>query len=178
MNKFNEKAEQIAIVKLFSDKYGIKSAFIVLLACSPLVVYIFWGLAWAFIVDFIGIVFPAYMSLRAVETDSKSDDTQWLTYWVVYSMIHILDEFKDIIFFWVPFYDFIMLGFIVWMVLPQTRGAFAVYHYVLRPLLMRYEKNIDRAYERAVAQTKECGGSVGGVAYSAAVATGAKAMSE
>ena len=37
-----------------------------------------------FLCDFIGFVFPAYLSFKAVETPDTRDDTQWLTYWIVY----------------------------------------------------------------------------------------------
>ena len=40
-DKLNEKAEKVAVIKKFSDKYGIKSAFIVLILCAPLALYIF-----------------------------------------------------------------------------------------------------------------------------------------
>ena len=37
-----------------------------------------------FLCDFIGFVFPAYLSFKAVESADTRDDTQWLTYWIVY----------------------------------------------------------------------------------------------
>ena len=37
-----------------------------------------------FLCDFIGFVFPAYLSFKAVESPDTRDDTQWLTYWIVY----------------------------------------------------------------------------------------------
>nr|CAD2202700.1 unnamed protein product [Meloidogyne enterolobii] len=31
-----------------------------------------------------GYLYPAYVSIKAIESHTKEDDTQWLTYWVVF----------------------------------------------------------------------------------------------
>lgn len=57
-------------------------------------------------------------SIKAIESSVKEDDTQWLTYWVVYGLFSIVEAFSDIFLFWFPFYyaskvgQFIMLYFI------------------------------------------------------------------
>ena len=52
----------------------------------------------------IGFVYPAYCSVRALESRSKDDDTQWLTYWVVFALFSVIEFFSDILVGWVPFY--------------------------------------------------------------------------
>ena len=42
---------------------------------------------------------------KAVESPQGDDDTQWLTYWIVYSTFNILEYFTDLILFWIPFYS-------------------------------------------------------------------------
>ncbi|CAN1357302.1 HVA22-like protein a [Linum perenne] len=37
------------------------------------------------------LLYPLYASIRAIETKSRSDDQQWLTYWVLYSMITLFE---------------------------------------------------------------------------------------
>nr|CAG8622452.1 8109_t:CDS:2 [Entrophospora candida] len=39
----------------------------------------FWG---ALVSNLIGWIYPAYASFKAIESDVKVDDTQWLTYWL------------------------------------------------------------------------------------------------
>merc|ERR1711862_1052798 len=38
-----------------------------------------------FMTRFLGFLYPVYASIKALITDEKDDDTQWLMYWVVYA---------------------------------------------------------------------------------------------
>lgn len=42
--------------------------------------------------------------IKAIESPNKEDDTQWLTYWVVYGVFSIAEFFSDLFLSWVPFY--------------------------------------------------------------------------
>ena len=46
----------------------------------------------------------SFSSCKAIDSEDKDDDTQWLTYWVVYAAFGIVEYFTDIILSWVPFY--------------------------------------------------------------------------
>ena len=39
-----------------------------------------------------GFVYPCYMSFKAIESDAKGDDTQWLTYWMVFAVFSLMEE--------------------------------------------------------------------------------------
>ena len=43
------------------------------------------------------------MAYKAIESDATDDDTQWLTYWVVYSMMMIFESVADSFVFWCVF---------------------------------------------------------------------------
>jgi len=43
-------------------------------------------------------------SCKAIDSEEKDDDTQWLTYWVVYAAFGIMEYFTDLLLSWVPFY--------------------------------------------------------------------------
>jgi len=46
-------------------------------------------------------------SVKAIESVNKEDDTQWLTYWVVYSVFALAEFFTDILLSWIPLYWFL-----------------------------------------------------------------------
>ena len=48
-----------------------------------------------------GFVYPAYRSIKAIETSIKDDDTQWLIYWVVFACFSVAEFFSDILIGWV-----------------------------------------------------------------------------
>lgn len=43
-------------------------------------------------------------SIKAIESNSKEDDTTWLTYWVVYGVFSVAEFFSDLFLYWFPFY--------------------------------------------------------------------------
>jgi receptor expression-enhancing protein 5/6 len=49
-------------------------------------------------------MYPAYCSVKALESHKKDDDTQWLVYWVVFAMFSVCEFFSDMLVGWVPFY--------------------------------------------------------------------------
>ena len=46
----------------------------------------------------------SFISVKAVESASKDDDTQWLIYWVVFGVFNIVEFFSDILLSWFPLY--------------------------------------------------------------------------
>jgi receptor expression-enhancing protein 5/6 len=88
-------------------------------------------------VDLTGFVYPAYMSFKSMDSGSQ-DDTQWLTYWVVFSFLSIVESLMGFLVVLIPFYFWIKIGIIVWMYYPATRGAQVIYDQALRPLLLPY----------------------------------------
>jgi len=48
---------------------------------------------------------------------------QWLSYWIIFSLFTLVEFFLDIILAWVPLYYEAKLIFILWLALPQTKGA-------------------------------------------------------
>jgi len=52
----------------------------------------------------IGFLYPAYASIRAIESPGGNDDTEWLMYWVVFAGFSVVEFFSDILLDWIPVY--------------------------------------------------------------------------
>ena len=96
----------------------------------------------------VGFVYPAFKSFEAIEKKGR-DDTQWLIYWVVYAFFSIIETFVDILLYWIPFYYAFKMAFLLWAMLPQTKGAKFLYDSFLKDFLKRNESKIDAALNDA-----------------------------
>ena len=84
-----------------------------------------------------GFLIPAYYSLGALFTANKADDTQWLTYWVVFSLFTVIESLISVV-YWFPFYFTFKFIFLLWLSLPAFRGADIIFRSFLAPTLGRY----------------------------------------
>ncbi|KAK6128220.1 hypothetical protein DH2020_038024 [Rehmannia glutinosa] len=91
-------------------------------------------------------VLAGYASIRAIETKSHVDDQQWLTYWVLYSMITLFELTFAKIIEWLPFWSYAKLIFTCWLVIPYFSGAAYVYEHVVRPYLVTRQKTVNIWY--------------------------------
>ncbi|KAI3688760.1 hypothetical protein L2E82_46572 [Cichorium intybus] len=81
----------------------------------------------------VSLAYPLYASIRAIETKNVADDRQWLTYWVLYSMITLFELTFDKLIEWIPFWSYVKLIVTCWLVIPQFSGATYVYEQYVRP---------------------------------------------
>ncbi|KAM7202770.1 protein yop-1 [Naviculisporaceae sp. PSN 640] len=84
-----------------------------------------------------GFVIPGYYSLEALFTANKTDDTQWLTYWVVFSLFTVIESLVSVV-YWFPFYYTFKFVFLLWLSLPAFKGADIIFRSFLSPTLGRY----------------------------------------
>ena len=82
--------------------------------------------------DLFGFVYPAFASLRAIESKNKDDDTQWLTYWVVFAIISILEHVLGGLMEGIPVYYGLKMSYLAWLFLPKFQGAVFTYKQALK----------------------------------------------
>uniref|UniRef100_A0ACD5VYZ9 Uncharacterized protein n=1 Tax=Avena sativa TaxID=4498 RepID=A0ACD5VYZ9_AVESA len=73
------------------------------------------------------LLYPLYASMRAIEGPSSLDDQQWLTYWVLYSLITLFELSFWKALQWLPLWPYMKLLFCCWLVLPIFNGAAYIY---------------------------------------------------
>jgi hypothetical protein len=64
------------------------------------------------LVDLVGFVYPAYMSFKSMDTNA-GDDTQWLTYWIVFSFLSIIETMLSFVTALIPMYFWLKIAIII-----------------------------------------------------------------
>ncbi|RZF41699.1 hypothetical protein LSTR_LSTR011634 [Laodelphax striatellus] len=132
--------------KWAEEKSGVKRIYIFTLAICFLGVYLVFGWAAQLVCNFVGFLYPAYASMKALETPQKGDDTKWLTYWTVFAFFTLLEYPSDMLLYWFPFYWLVKCVFFIWCFLPlENNGSVILYNKVIRPQFLQHQGSIDNA---------------------------------
>lgn len=156
----NVKVVYASHFKVIQEKTGIPGE-IVVGALGVMLIFVLIGYLDVYITNFIGIVYPAYWSIKAIESKESDDDKQWLTYWVLFSLFSLVDLFLGSFLKFIPFYFVFKMIFLIWLMAPMTKGAIFIYDKILIKIFKKYESKLDelsntinRASDNAVTSTK------------------------
>jgi|TARA_B110000090_G_C13090103_1_gene334481 receptor expression-enhancing protein 5/6 len=86
-----------------------------------------------FIIDLVAYLYPAYASVKAIETDDPEDDTMWLTYWLVFSLFKLVEGIADSLLHYIPFYAIAKCCFLIWCFHPSFKGSKIIYDSCIAP---------------------------------------------
>ncbi|OIR56270.1 MAG: ER membrane protein DP1/Yop1, partial [Amphiamblys sp. WSBS2006] len=127
-----------ALVQL-EVKTGVKKSHLVFMTVGSVFVLVMLLVMPRLFTDLVGFVYPAYMSLKMLETTGtsagmkKEEVTKWISYFLAFSGLLIAE--RTFFFAIIPAYYLLKFLFLVWMFLPRTQGALVVYRKVLRPAM-------------------------------------------
>ncbi|KDR23434.1 receptor expression-enhancing protein 5-like [Zootermopsis nevadensis] len=125
-------------------KTGIKRLYLFTVLIIVLGLYMVFGYAAQLLCNIIGFLYPAYRSMKALESPNKDDDTKWLTYWAVFALFSIIEYFSDILIYWFPFYWLIKCLFHIWCFVPlENNGSIIIYNNVIRPWFLKHQEKVD-----------------------------------
>jgi len=153
-DKLNKSLNQKGMIgdtfKMIEENTGVQRLYIAYGLGGLIVLWLAFGFGAQLLANFVGFLYPAYCSIKALESSVKNDDTQWLTYWVVFAFFSVIEYFADFIAGWVPFYWLSKCLFLVWCMAPiEANGANVIYSKVILPFFMEHQGNIDAALTKA-----------------------------
>lgn len=134
---------------------GVKRIYVAQGLLGFVAIYMIFGYFAELVCNIVGFIYPAYASVKALESPNKEDDTKWLTYWVVFALFSVVEFFSDIIFSWFPFYWLVKVVFLIWCFLPiQTNGSNYIYSRVILPIFLRHQQSVDKTFSSAIGKGK------------------------
>jgi len=130
------------VLSMAEDKTKVKKVYIAYGIVGIAALWLAFGFGAQLLCNIIGFLYPAYASIKALESRDKADDTQWLMYWVVFAVFSIMEFFSDILVGWVPFYWLLKCAFLLWCMSP-LEGSTVIYNRVILPYFLKHESQID-----------------------------------
>jgi len=83
----------------------------------------------------------------AVDSKVPHDDTIWLTYWVIYSLLGLLEYIGYTFFHTLTFYWLGKSIFLIWLMMPgSTGGSQILYHQLIRPFIVNRQPSVDQSF--------------------------------
>jgi receptor expression-enhancing protein 5/6 len=98
--KISLKLERYDKIVELEKQTGVDKFYIFVVATLLLGVLLFVIGGEELVVGLVGFIYPAYMSFKALSTPGTDDDTQWLTYWVIYAFFNLTESVTDLILSW------------------------------------------------------------------------------
>lgn len=130
---------------LAERKTGVNRVYLFVQIIAVLAIYLLVGVGQQLVCNIIGFVYPAYCSMKAIESTKKEDDTKWLTYWVVFAFFTIIEFFSNYIVHIIPVYWLLKCFFYVWLMAPtEYNGSLVLYRRFVRPKFLQYQPNVDK----------------------------------
>jgi len=159
LDDVDSKLKKIEPFKTIHQQTKIPILYLIvgILAFIILIIYALSGLR--AITNLVAFVYPAYMTIKALNKNNKDKDKSklWLAYWVWYGLFAVVESITDILFFWIPMYELLKMAFYIFLYAPNVQGAMMLYQKLIDPWLPQleaFEKRFTNIKNSATSKTQ------------------------
>jgi len=135
--QIDKELSKYPVLNNFEKQTSVPKVYAFLGLITTYFFFIFFNIGGQLLTNVAGFVIPGYYSLEALFSASKVDDTQWLTYWVVFAFFTVFESAVNAV-YWFPFYYTFKFILVLWLALPVTGGAQIVFRSFIQPVFARY----------------------------------------
>ena len=144
----DKKTKDIEFVVSLEKKTKVRRAYLVVAAAALLLVVFVLLMGFSFVANLIGVVYPVYCSLLAIESHDEKDDTKWLIYWVVFGFLNIVESIVTFFARLNGLYYVMKVILLVCCFIPEVDLAGIIYKECLEPFLNKNESKIDSTVDK------------------------------
>jgi len=173
----NASLGEVSIIKSTADSLKVQPAVVFGAAALFVLSFTLYGFCGQLICNLVGTAYPAFESFKALESGQHQLVRFWLTYWVVFSVIQLVETLWYYLLIWFPMYYFLKLVLLFWLYLPSTHGAEKFYKWFIGPVLTRNRDHIDEAIQKSTKEMKRSLSGIPQVMSTSAVTVGIGALS-
>ncbi|KAK7534375.1 TB2/DP1, HVA22 family-domain-containing protein [Phyllosticta citribraziliensis] len=137
ISQLDKELSKYPVLNNFEKQTNVPKVYAILGVGALYFFFVFFNIAGEFLVNVAGFAIPGYYSLEALFSNTKADDTQWLTYWVTFAFFTVFESMVSAV-YWFPFYYTFKFVLILWMALPQTSGAQIIFRSFIQPVFSRF----------------------------------------
>ena len=137
---------------------GLEAGVVPLLASTFMLAYSLLVFGFNSTVALFCLVYPGIQSLRAYLSTDSDEHKIWLSYWFLYAFSFVWQVTLGAVLEQVlPGYWLTRQLFMLYLVLPQTKGALVMYYAILSPWFTYYQQKLraSAAFERAKSAKKD-----------------------
>ena len=149
----------MGLLQTISDTTGLPKKSVLKYLLIFLVLFVVFGVGQAIITNLVAVAYPVFMSFHALESsDNDLDDKQWLTYWVIFGLFSVVDQFAGFILHLIPFYYVLKLAVLIVLFHPSFHGATYVYDEYIKPYaedMSKVERSVLEAASNGINQAKK-----------------------
>ena len=124
------------IILKAEHRLGMKKTNIVFSLIGLVFLYIALQFTPSIVLALTAFVYPATMTIKAIEDGDRKNDIRWLSYWLVVAFACVLKLLIGDVFSFIPGYTLLKFAGCVYLFLPSTNGASVVYEHAIRPVAL------------------------------------------